>query len=155
MNQALGSLGSLGAQPADGLNPDKLSGLASVPTGRFGPTSTTHGGPGGGTSAAGSGSTNPKTAANPALAASQTKAAAAAPVSRAGISAQGSPGAAGGAPAAGARPGGAAGAIHKVNKALNSRKNGSEIVGQADAVVAVVGDEATPQQATKPAPSKP
>lgn len=154
LNQGLGSLGSLlGSQPPDGLNPDKLSGLGGVPTGGLGPTGTTRGagGPGG----TGVGPTNPKTAANPALAASPTKATAAAPVSRAGISAQGSPGAAGGAPAAGARQGGAGGAVHKVNKALNNRKNGSEIVGQADAVVAVVGDEAAPEQATKPAPSKP
>lgn len=155
LNQGLGSLGSLlGSQPPDGLNPDKLSGLGGVPTGGLGPTGTTRG-VGGGPGGTGGGPTNPKTAANPALAASPTKATAAAPVSRAGISAQGSPGAAGGAPAAGARQGGAGGAVHKVNKALNNRKNGSEIVGQADAVVAVVGDEAAPEQATKPAPSKP
>lgn len=152
LNQALGSLGSLGSQTPDGLNPDKLSGLGGVPIGGLHPTGTPRG-TGGGPSGAGSGPTLPKTAANPALAASQTKATAAAPVSRAGLSTQGSPGAAGGAPAAGTRQGGAAGTVHKVNKALNNRKNGSEIVSQADAVVAVVGEDAKPEQATKPVPS--
>ncbi|QQG98786.1 hypothetical protein HBE99_19615 [Mycobacteroides chelonae] len=152
LNQALGSLGSLGSQTPDGLNPDKLSGLGGVPIGGLHPTGTPRG-TGGGPSGAGAGPTLPKTAANPALAASPTKATAAAPVSRAGISTQGSPGAAGGAPAAGTRQGGAAGTVHKVNKALNNRKNGSEIVAQADAVVAVVGEEAKPEQTTKPIPS--
>lgn len=63
--------------------------------------------------------------------------------SRAGI-ASGSPGA--GAPAAGARGAGGDGKEHKANKALRSRRNGSEVVGDADAVLPVIGEDgATPE----------
>ena len=54
----------------------------------------------------------------------------------------GAPGTGGGGPAAGGR--GADGKEHKANKALKTRKNGSDIVGDADAVVPVVGDSAPP-----------
>jgi hypothetical protein len=46
-----------------------------------------------------------------------------------------------GAPAAGSRGGGNDGKEHKTNKALRTRKNGTEIAGQDDAVVAVLGQE--------------
>ncbi|OBB97176.1 hypothetical protein A5779_15585 [Mycolicibacterium peregrinum] len=60
---------------------------------------------------------------------------------RSGISAgSGSPGA--GAPAAGHRGNGADGSVHKANKALRRKKNGEDVMGDAEAVVAVVGDDA-------------
>lgn len=61
------------------------------------------------------------------------------PASRAGISGAGAPGAAG-APAAGHR--GAGGdKTHKVSKALRMTKNGEDVIGEVDAVKAVIGDE--------------
>lgn len=74
------------------------------------------------------------------------------PVSRAGLiggsgaAAAGPPGA--GAPGAGQRPGGE-GAQHQPSKVLRRRKNGEQIIGGADAVVAVLGEPA-PAQAAKP-----
>lgn len=50
-----------------------------------------------------------------------------------------SPGA--GAPAAGSRGAGSDGKEHKVSKALRTRRNGTDIAGEAEAVVAVVGDD--------------
>ncbi|MHA3023898.1 hypothetical protein ACXPWS_26955 [Mycobacterium sp. BMJ-28] len=64
--------------------------------------------------------------------------------SRAGLSGGAGSGSAGGAgaPAAGHRGGGADGSVHKANKALRRKKNGEEVIGATEAVVAVVGDEA-------------
>ncbi|HET6734013.1 hypothetical protein [Mycobacterium sp.] len=57
----------------------------------------------------------------------------------------------GGGPAAGGR--GADGKEHKGNKALRTRKNGSDIVGDTDAVVPVLGDSPPPAEETQqPAP---
>lgn len=66
--------------------------------------------------------------------------------SRAGLGgASGAPGA--GAPAAGQR-GGAEGKEHKVHKVLRRRRTGQEVIGESDAVVAVVGEE-SPSEADK------
>jgi len=70
--------------------------------------------------------------------------------SRAGLSAV--PGAAGaGAPAAGApgrgQHGGAQGGAHQPNKVLRRKKNGEEIIGDAQAVVPVLGEPAHPEAA--------
>ena len=73
--------------------------------------------------------------------------------SRAGVSA--GPGAAGaGAPAAGGgggggQHGGAQGGVHQPNKVLRRKKNGEEIVGDAEAVVPVLGEPAH-AEAAKP-----
>jgi hypothetical protein len=61
------------------------------------------------------------------------------PASRAGVSGAGAPGGAG-VPAAGHR--GAAGdKTHKASKALRLTKNGEELMGDADAVTSVIGEE--------------
>lgn len=60
------------------------------------------------------------------------------PTSRAGLSQAGGSGA--GAPMAG-HQGGKAGKDHKASKALRSARHGQELIGEADAVVPVVGDE--------------
>jgi hypothetical protein len=63
----------------------------------------------------------------------------------------GAPGMGGGGPAAGGR--GAEGKEHKGNKALRTRKNGSDIVGDTEAVVPVLGDGPPPAEETQqPAP---
>ncbi|MCV7283250.1 hypothetical protein H7J88_26795 [Mycolicibacterium flavescens] len=71
--------------------------------------------------------------------------------SAAGMGAMGGPGM-GGAPAAGQR--GQDGKEHKPNKALKNRKNGSDIVGDTDAVVPVLGDSA-PAEDNEPTPAPP
>jgi hypothetical protein len=59
----------------------------------------------------------------------------------------------GGGPAAGQR--GADGKEHKGNKALRTRKNGSDIVGDTDAVVPVLGGEsAPPPEESQPTPPR-
>ncbi len=72
--------------------------------------------------------------------------------SRASISSGsgGSPGA--GAPAAGQR-GGANEKEYKANKALRRKKNGESVVGDTNAVVAVVGDEPKPTESVNPGPA--
>jgi hypothetical protein len=69
------------------------------------------------------------------------------------MSAMGSPGmGGGGAPGAGGK-GASEGKEHKGNKALRSRKNGADIVGDTDAVVPVLGAEQVPTaDADQPAP---
>jgi hypothetical protein len=84
----------------------------------------------------------------PATAAGRTVAAGA----RAGLSgtpgvAAGAPGA--GAPAAGQQGAGAQGAQHQPNKALRRKRNGEEIIGDAEAVVPVLGEPAK-AEAAKP-----
>ncbi|WP_156661097.1 hypothetical protein [Mycobacterium sp. 852002-51163_SCH5372311] len=70
---------------------------------------------------------------------SKAAASAAVPASRAGVSGgNGAPVA--GAPAAG-HQGGKAGKEHRVSKALRHTKHGQDVIGEADAVVPVVGDE--------------
>jgi hypothetical protein len=75
----------------------------------------------------------------------------AAPVSRAGLingtntATAGPPGA--GAPGAG-QHGGGQGGQHQPSKALKGRKNGEQIIGAADAVVAVLGGQAAKPEAT-------
>ncbi|SEH82325.1 hypothetical protein SAMN04489835_4558 [Mycolicibacterium rutilum] len=71
--------------------------------------------------------------------------------SNAGMGAMGGPGMGGG-PAAGQR--GGDGKEHKGNKALRTRKNGADIMGETDAVVPVLGDTA-PAEESEPAPAQP
>ena len=78
-----------------------------------------------------------------------TKATASVPVSRAGVSGTGPAGA--GTPAAGHR-GGAAGKEHKANKALRHAKHGQQVVGDAEAVLPVIGDE--PKEAVPAEPGR-
>ncbi len=69
----------------------------------------------------------------------------------AGTTGAGMPGA--GAPAAAHRPGGAnEGAQHQPSKVLRSKKNGEQIMGDTEAVVAVLGEPAQPEPA-KPNPT--
>jgi hypothetical protein len=66
----------------------------------------------------------------------------------------GAPGMGGGGPA-GAGAGKNDGKEHKANKALKRRKNGSDIVGDTDAVVPVLGDAPPPQtEENQPAPPR-
>ncbi|WP_131822178.1 hypothetical protein [Mycobacteroides saopaulense] len=66
--------------------------------------------------------------------------AAAVPTSRAGVAGQGTTGGmGGGAPAAGNR--GGSDKEHKVNKALRTKQNGEELLGEAEAIVPVVGEK--------------
>lgn len=105
------------------------------------------GGGGGGSGTGGLGS-KPAGAATAAAGKSST-----APVtaSRAGLSTSaGSPGA--GAPAGGHR-GGADGKEHKASKALRRRKNGENVVGDSEAVVAVLGSDGQESDNGKPASS--
>nr|WP_090278873.1 hypothetical protein [Mycolicibacterium komanii]CRL74533.1 hypothetical protein CPGR_03709 [Mycolicibacterium komanii] len=67
-----------------------------------------------------------------------------------GMGAAGGPGM-GGAPAAGQR--GQDGKEHKANKALKNRKNGADIVGDADAVVPVLGESAPPAEDAQQEPA--
>lgn len=85
---------------------------------------------------------NGKTMGVPLTAAAKTPA----PAVGAGLSsAGGAPGA--GAPAAGQRGGDQNGKGHQVNKALRRKKNGKQVIGDTDAVVAVVG---APEKASQP-----
>ncbi|OBK28169.1 hypothetical protein A5634_21075 [Mycobacterium asiaticum] len=124
-----------GAQRGDGL-PAGVLGLG--PKGLPGAAKT-----GGGTAGRGGGGTGGREAPNlkaPAKVATSANAGStAAQASRAGVSGAGAPGAAG-APAAGHR--GAGGdKTHKASKALRSAKHGEEVVGEADAVTSVIGEE--------------
>ena len=66
----------------------------------------------------------------------------------------GAPGMGGGAPAGGGA-GKNDGKEHKANKALRTRKNGSDIVGDTDAVVPVLGDTSPPQaEEVQPTPPR-
>lgn len=71
-------------------------------------------------------------------------------LSGAGTGGMGAPGA--GAPAAGHQAGGAGGP-HQPSKALRRKKNGEEIIGDAEAVVAVLGEPARPEAAKPPNPT--
>jgi hypothetical protein len=100
-------------------------------------------GAGGGASGRGVvGAKPPATTATPKLGSS------AAPMSRAGVSGAGGQGAAG-TPVAG-QQGGTADKAHKASKALRLPKNGEEVVGEAEAVVPVIGD--APRKATPATP---
>lgn len=110
------------------------------------------GGLGGGGAGGGAGAHGPalaKPASAPGTTAERTVAAG----SRAGLSAApgsagaGAPGA--GAPAAGQQGGAAAGANHQPSKALRRKRNGENLIGDADAVVPVLGEPA-PAEDAKP-----
>jgi hypothetical protein len=102
-------------------------------------------GAGGGASGRGAvGAKPPATTATPKLGSSP------APVSRAGVSGAGGQGAAG-TPVAG-QQGSTADKAHKASKALRLPKNGEEVVGEAEAVVPVIGD--APRKATPATPKK-
>jgi hypothetical protein len=74
--------------------------------------------------------------------------------SSSGMGGMGAPGMGGGGPA-GAGAGKSDGKEHKANKALKRRKNGSDIVGDTDAVVPVLGDAPPPQtEESQPAPPR-
>lgn len=128
--------GTLGLGGPLGSTASKMSGL---------PRSTGGGG-------LGSGGNNPKPLASrtamPAAAAS-TNSSATPATSRSGLStSSGSGMGAGGGPAAGQR--GGDGKEHKVNKALRTRANGSDIVGEADAVLPVIGEQSNLKPDTPP-----
>lgn len=146
------ALGAIGDAAGPGGLPEGVLGLG--PGGLAGANPAGGGGRGGGPNGGGAGA-KPALAANkPAAMAASTKSAGT-PVTaaRAGLSgAAGSPGA--GAPAAGQRGQGADGSVHKANKALRRKKNGEDVMGDADAVVAVVGDDAPPDPAAPPTPKR-
>lgn len=148
LDQALGAMNGPQSQGLPegmlGLGPNGLKGEAAKGLGSGG------GAKGGG---GGSGVRSAPLARNMGMSASPASAAGS-PVqaSRAGLSAGSGSGSAGGAgaPAAGHRGAGSDGSVHKANKALRRRKNGEEVAGTAEAVVAVVGDDAQ-QPAAGPA----
>ncbi|WP_310768851.1 hypothetical protein [Mycobacterium sp. Z3061] len=127
------ALGALGGAPTGAGLPEGVLGLG--PKGLQGAAKT-----GGGGGGRGAGGREPVVAKTPAkLASSPNVAGTSTPASRAGVSGSGAPGAAG-APAAGHR--GAAGdKTHKAGKALRLTKNGEEVIGEADAINSVIGDE--------------
>jgi hypothetical protein len=154
--QKAGSQAGDGASkaPGDGLKGDGRGG-AGLPPGLLG--LNTKGGSGskagsgsGGRGASGGGGRGaigvkpPATTATPKLGNSP------APVSRAGVSGAGGQGAAG-TPVAG-QQGSSADKAHKASKALRLPKNGEEVVGEAEAVVPVIGD--APRKATPATPKK-
>lgn len=134
------SPGALGAAKGPGKLPEGALALGSK---------------GGAGASGGSGVRGPaidKPAGAPATAAGTTSGRTVAAGTRAGLSS--APGSAAGAPAAGApgaghQGGAAAGAPHQPSKVLRRKKNGEEIIGDAKAVVAVLG-EPTPEEAAKP-----
>lgn len=131
-----------------GLGPNGLNGAGAKGTG-------TGGGVKGGGSGGGNGGRSAPLARNAGLStAATTSGSAATPAARAGLSsgAGGAPGA--GAPAAGHRGNGADGTVHKANKALRRRKNGEEVMGDAGAVVAVVGADSESTAANPTTPEK-
>jgi hypothetical protein len=101
-------------------------------------------GAGGGGGRGSIGAKPPSSTAKPKLGSSPT------PVSRAGVSGAGGQGAAG-TPVAG-QQGNTADKAHKASKALRLPKNGEEVVGEAEAVVPVIGD--APRKATPATPKK-
>lgn len=135
-NQALGQIPK-GGQTGPAALPEGVLGLG--PKGLKSPTTAGSGGGRGG----GSGGAAARGPAGMATgqATPASKAATSVQASRASVS-PGAGGAGAGAPVAGQR--GAAGADkeHKASKALRNAKHGQEVIGETDAVVAVLGDEA-------------
>lgn len=155
MGQATDALGQAlnsASQPPGGL-PEGVLGLG--PNGLNGPKS----GPGGGgpkvgSGAGGSGGGSPTGLREPSRAAGAPVSAmkgaeTAASASRAGVSGSAGASGAGGAPAAGHR-GGSDGKEHKAAKFLRRRQNGEDVLGDADAVVAVVGDGSSADADARP-----
>ena len=152
-SQGLGSVGQLANMGGQGAKPPPggPGGAASkLPPGKL--ADSLKPGAGGGKIGGGAGANGPM--AKPAGAPSSSAGLAGRTVaagSRAGLSAV--PGAAGaGAPAAGGgggggQHGGAQGGVHQPNKVLRRKKNGEEIVGDAQAVVPVLGEPAHPEAA--------
>ncbi|OKH73161.1 hypothetical protein [Mycolicibacterium sp.] len=145
MDQALGNNQNPSGLPEGvlGLGPKGLSGAAK---------GTAGGGRAGGGSGSGSGARTSPLARNAgtSTAATTKGTGATTTAARSGISAgSGAPGA--GAPAAGHRGNGADGSVHKANKALRRKKNGEDVMGDTEAVVAVVGDEAQEPRMVVPA----
>ncbi|MFV8320451.1 hypothetical protein [Mycobacterium sp. 23] len=136
-NQALGQIPQGGkdghaALPEGvlGLGPSGLKGASAAPG--------SGGGRGGGTG--GTASRTPTVGKPSAQLASAGNTASSAPVSRAGAGAgAGASGA--GAPVAGHRGGAGADKQHKVSKALRHARHGQDVIGEAEAVLPVVGDE--------------
>lgn len=132
-NQALGqALNNSGHKGSLGL-PEGVLGL-----GPKGLTGAKTSGSGGGRSG-GAGVAHGAASQRPAQLQPSSKPVAATQVSRAGVGAGGTPGA--GAPAAGHRGGSGADKAHKANKALRLTKHGQDVIGEAEAVVPVVGGE--------------
>jgi hypothetical protein len=136
-NAASQAMGKAGQQNPAGRLPEGVLGLG--PKGLKGAVKT--GGAGGARGAGGAGAAQTRGPATKpgAQLAPTSKAVTSVPTSRAGVSSTGAAGGAG-TPAAGHR-GGAAGKEHKVNKALRHAKHGQEVVGDAEAVLPVIGDE--------------
>lgn len=132
-NQALGQAGKAGQ--GGGL-PEGVLGLG--PKGLTSAKAASGSRGGGGSGGAG---TRPPAAAKPTAPLTQpSKAVTAVPASRSGVTAgSGSSGA--GAPVAGQRAAAGSDKEHKANKALRRTKNGQEVIGEAEGVVPVVGDD--------------
>lgn len=147
-SQALDQATKAGKNPAGlpegvlGLGPRGLSGMT-----KQGGSGSGAGGRGGGAGARGTSLASK--VATPSTPVTKAAASTAAPTSRAGIGQSGGPGA--GAPMAG-HHGGKAGKDHRASKALRDSRHGAELIGEADAVVPVIGDDARPGEA---APSSP
>jgi hypothetical protein len=146
MDAATGAAKDAAGQIADAVKNaaqgPNASGMQGPPEGvlGLGPQGLGGGGAGKGAGGVGGGGAMPRGLASgkamdmPAAAAAKVSA----PATGAGLgSGAGSPGA--GAPAAGQRGGEQNGKGHQVNKALRRKKNGKDVIGDADAVVAVVG----------------
>jgi hypothetical protein len=153
--QKAGSQSGDGASkaPGDGLKGDGRGGSGLTPgllgLGSKGVSGSKTGGGSGGRGAGGGaggrgavGAKPPATTATPKLGSSPAS------VSRAGVSGAGGQGAAG-TPVAG-QQGGTADKAHKASKALRLPKNGEEVVGEAEAVVPVIGD--APRKSTPATP---
>jgi hypothetical protein len=149
-NQAMGAATQAASQAAKGSPSGLPKGLGPKPKlpegalqlGKGGTGAGAGGGRGGGASLGGVSSRLPG------LPAAATQAAEAAGISKAGMGAA-SPGmGAPGTPGGGHGGGGAQqqGKEHKVNKALRRRQNGTDIAGEAEAVVPVIGQDQGPDQ---------
>ncbi|WP_099041608.1 hypothetical protein [Mycobacterium neglectum] len=160
LGKALGSATQAAKASPTGL-PSNAGKKPSLPEGALqlgkgGASSGTAGKSGGG---AGLGGLPKELSRLPGLAAAATQAdgaGASRPAAGAGAGAMGPPGTPGG---AGHGAGAAQGKEHKVNKALRSRQNGSEIAGEVDAVVPVIGEDhgqgaesGSPERRRPPAP---
>jgi hypothetical protein len=127
-----------------GLQDPNLGGPQGPPEGvlGLGPQGLGGGAAGAGAGGSGGGAAMPKSLAMGKTVEAPATAAAKAPAAAAGTGAglangSGSPGA--GAPAAGQRGGDQSGKGHQVNKALRRKKNGRDVIGDAEGTVAVVG----------------
>jgi hypothetical protein len=139
---AIGQAADAAKGAGQGLQDPNLGGPQGPPEGvlGLGPQGLGGGGAGKGAGGVGGLGAMPKGLANAAPMSAPATAAAKVPAAAAGAglaSGAGSPGA--GAPAAGQRGGDQNGKGHQVNKALRRKKNGKDVIGDAEAAVPVVG----------------